>query len=91
MESIINTNSVTFNHGSRVWSGADITVQCVDGELVVKKDKLMATGQYFKDCLEDSSETVLDLSKLPPVQITRALMDRALEFTELTKGFQLSI
>ena len=51
----------------------------------------MATGQYFKDCLEDSSETVLDLSKLPPVQITRALMDRALEFTELTKGFQLSI
>ena len=91
MESIINTNSVTFNHGNRVWSGADITVQCVDGELVVKKDKLMATGQYFKDCLEDSSETVLDLSKLPPVQITRALMDRALEFTELTKGFQLSI
>ena len=84
MESIINTNSVTFNHGNRTWSGADITVQCVDGEVLVKKDKLMATGQYFKDCMEDSSETVLDLSKLPPVQITRALMDRALEFTELT-------
>ena len=91
MESIINTNSVTFNHGKRVWGGADITVQCADGEILVKKDKLMASGQYFKDCLEDSSETVLDLSKLPPVQITRALMDRALEFTELTKGFQLSI
>ena len=51
----------------------------------------MATGQYFKDCLEDSSETVLDLSKLPPVQITIVLMSRALEFTELTKGYQVSI
>ena len=62
-------------------------MECADGSLVVNKNKLMATGQYFKDCLEDSSESVLDLSQAPPIKITKALLGRALEFTDLTQGF----
>ena len=81
MESIINTNSVTFNQGLKEWAGPEITVICSDGQVTVKKDKLMATGQYFRDCMEDSSETLLDLSVLPPVKITKGLFERALEFT----------
>ena len=87
MESIINTNSVTYKQEPREWSGPDITVLCADGQVIVKKDKLLAAGQYFSDCLEESEETVLDLSKLPPVKIPKALFDRVLEFTDLTKGF----
>ncbi len=91
MESIINTNSVTFNQGYHEWKGPEITLILADGQINVLKDKLMATGQYFRDCLEDSSETQLDLSVLPPVKITKNLFVRALEFTELTKGFTPTI
>ena len=58
---IINTNSATYRQAPREWEGVNLTVVCCDGELIVKKDKLLATGQYFRDCLEESDELVLDL------------------------------
>ena len=41
----------------------------------------------MRNCLEDSSEVSLDLSTEPPVPITKALLEKAFEFTDLTVGF----
>ena len=90
MESI-NTSSVTCKAGDHVWDGADITVTCSDGTVVAKKSKLMATGGFFVNVLEDSDETTVDISQEPSVKIPVKLLQKALEFTELTCGFKPAI
>ena len=87
MESVINTSSVNHKAGGVAWSGPEITVICSDGQVVVKRDKLAAAGKFFAESIDDIQDGTVDLSKDPPVQITKACMEKTLEFTELTKGF----